>query len=207
MTFHLWVPVSLGAPFMGPCATLKQNLCELFPFWSKKKLQHPKWMCVGFRNNAVSVVLSAGSSDNLFVTYSFLRQPPTLRKHYFGEFFTPMLADGLLQVSRTLLSTLNDLNNAVVWMASTRPLISNSSPLYQSFGVCTKSTNHKWYKRHFHVPQYVCFFQFPCKVEVFILLFAFFQFYSVVSRDSKVHNLASSLFFNDYFKVWSSGRD
>ena len=30
------------------------------------------------------------------------------------------------------------------------------------------------------------FFQFPSKVEVLILLFTFFQFYSVVSRDSKV---------------------
>ena len=39
------------------------------------------------------------------------------------------------------------------------------------------------------------FFQFPSKVQVLILLFAFFQFYSVVSRDSKVHNSASSLFF------------
>ena len=38
------------------------------------------------------------------------------------------------------------------------------------------------------------FFQFPSKVEVLILLFTFFQFYSVVSRDSKVDNLASSLF-------------
>ena len=39
------------------------------------------------------------------------------------------------------------------------------------------------------------FFQFPCKVEVLILLFTFFQFYSVVSRDSKVDNFAISLFF------------
>ena len=31
-------------------------------------------------------------------------------------------------------------------------------------------------------------------VEVLILLFTFFQFYSVVSRDCKVHNFASSLF-------------
>ena len=31
------------------------------------------------------------------------------------------------QVSRTLLSILADLNNAVVWTVSTRPVISNSS--------------------------------------------------------------------------------
>ena len=39
------------------------------------------------------------------------------------------------------------------------------------------------------------FFQFSSKVEVIIFLFTFFQFYSVVSQDSKVDNFASSLFF------------
>ena len=41
----------------------------------------------------------------------------------------------------------------------------------------------------------IVFFQFPSKVQVLILLFTFFQFYSVVSRDSKVDNFANSLFF------------
>ena len=36
-----------------------------------------------------------------------------------------------------------------------------------------------------------------------ILLYTFFQFYSVISRDSKVDNFANSLFFFvDYYKVW-----
>ena len=39
------------------------------------------------------------------------------------------------------------------------------------------------------------FFQFSSKVEVLILLFTSFQFYSVVSRDSKVDNFVNSLFF------------
>ena len=39
------------------------------------------------------------------------------------------------------------------------------------------------------------FFKFPWKVEVLILLFTSFQFYSMVSRHSKVHNFANSLFF------------
>ena len=43
------------------------------------------------------------------------------------------------------------------------------------------------------------FFQFPCKVKVLIFLFVFFQFYSGVHRDSKVHNLASFLFFLSFF--------
>ena len=51
------------------------------------------------------------------------------------------------------------------------------------------------------------FFQIPSKVEVFIPLFAFFQFYYVVRRDSKVYKTASSHFFVVYYEVWSSGRD
>ena len=38
------------------------------------------------------------------------------------------------------------------------------------------------------------FFQSPSKVHLFILLFTFFQFYSVVSRNSKVYFSASFLF-------------
>ena len=36
----------------------------------------------------------------------------------------------------------------------------------------------------------VFFFRFPCEIEVLIFLFTFFQFYSVVSRESKVVNFA-----------------
>ena len=39
------------------------------------------------------------------------------------------------------------------------------------------------------------FFQFSSKANVLISLFTFFQFYSVVCRDSKVDNLADFLFF------------
>ena len=38
------------------------------------------------------------------------------------------------------------------------------------------------------------FFQFSSVVEVLISRFIFFQFYSVVSRDSKVDNFADFLF-------------
>ena len=73
-------------------------------------------------------------------------------------------------------------------MVSTHPPTSKfSSP----FSYSTKSTNHNLYNCHLHVPY---FFQFPSKVEVLILLFTFFQFYFVVSQDSKVHNFVSSLF-------------
>ena len=101
------------------------------------------------------------------------------------------------QVSWTLLSILAVLNNAVVWMVSTHPPTSkSSSPLSNplvtvpnapvTIGIIVTCMFHS-------------FFQFPSKVEVLILLFTFFQFYSVVSRDSKVHNFACSLFFFFFF--------
>ena len=77
------------------------------------------------------------------------------------------------QVSRTLLSILDDLNYVLVWMVSTRPVISQS--LYQSFGDCTKGTNYDWYNGHFNIPQ---FFQFSSKVVILIFIFNFSQFYN-----------------------------
>ena len=96
------------------------------------------------------------------------------------------------QVSRTLLSILAVLNNAVVWMVSSRPPTSKSSSSFSNsfvtvpnapitIGIIVTCVFHS-------------FFQFPSKVEVLILLFTFFQFYSVVSWYSKVDYIASSLF-------------
>ena len=66
--------------------------------------------------------------------------------------------------------------------------------LYQSFGDCTKSTNHNWYNRYFHVPQ---FFQFPSKVQL-LILFIFFQFYSVLVGTA----ILQVLFFVDYYFIF-----
>ena len=82
------------------------------------------------------------------------------------------------QVSRTFLSILTDLNN-VVRMVSTRPLIYNSSVPYtnpldqlQSFGYCDKSISYNWYKRYFHVPQFVCFFNYVAR-STYLSFFSF----------------------------------
>ena len=76
-------------------------------------------------------------------------------------------------------------------MFSTRPLIFKSSSLCINFWWLYQEHLYNWYHRQFHVPQ---FYWFPSKVKVLIFLFAFFQFYSVVNQDSKVLNLASSIF-------------
>ena len=91
------------------------------------------------------------------------------------------------QVSRNFLSIQSVLNIVIVWIVSTRPLISKSSSPFN---------NHDG---HFHVPQ---FLHFPSKVEVLILHFTFFQFYSVVSQDGKIHNFASPLFL---LIIWRPG--
>ena len=106
------------------------------------------------------------------------------------------------QVSRTLLNILAVFNNAVVWMVSTCPPTSKSSSSFNNplvtvpkapitLGIIVTFMFHS-------------FFLFSGKVEVLILLFTFFQLYSVVSRDSKVDNFADFLFFVvvvDYHKI------
>ena len=95
------------------------------------------------------------------------------------------------QVSRNLLGILPVLNNAVVLMVSSPPPTSKSSSPFSNPLVTIPNapiTTGIIVTFMFH-----SFFQFSSKVEVLILLFTFFQFYSVVSRDNKVNNFAISL--------------
>ena len=105
------------------------------------------------------------------------------------------------QFFRTLLIFLADLNNAVVWMFSTHPLISKSFiPCINPLVTLGRApiTIDITVTFMFH-----SFFQFPSKVLVLIFLLAFFHFYSVFCRDSKVNNSASSVFF---LTITRSGR-
>ena len=74
-------------------------------------------------------------------------------------------------------------------------------PLVLLFPYPTHSVSVLWWPSQEHQLQLVSqspsrsiVFQFSSKVQVLILLFAFFQSYSTVSLDSKVNSLASSLF-------------
>ena len=96
------------------------------------------------------------------------------------------------QVFRTLLSNLAVLNNVVVWMVSTRLPISKSSiPLSNPLVTVPKAPITIGI---IVTCIFDSFFQFPSNVVVLILLFTFFQFYPVVSQDSKVNNLTNSHF-------------
>ena len=96
------------------------------------------------------------------------------------------------QVSRTLLSILAVLNNVEVSIVSTRlPTSKSSSPINNPLVTVPNApiTISIIVICMFHI-----FFQFLCMVEILILIFTFFEFYSVVSQDSKVDNFASALF-------------
>ena len=96
------------------------------------------------------------------------------------------------QVSRTLHRIMAILNNAVVWIVSTRPSVSkSSSPFNNPLVTLLKAAITIGIIVTF---MHNSFFQFPSKDEVLILLFTFFQFYFVVSHNCQVHNFTSSLF-------------
>ena len=91
------------------------------------------------------------------------------------------------QVSRTLLSILADFNHSLVWMVSTRPLISkSSSPCINPLVTVpsTPTTIDITVTFMFH-----SFFSSLARSR-HLSLFVFLQFYPVVSRNGKVHNSA-----------------
>ena len=110
-----------------------------------------------------------------------------------------------LQVSRTFLSILAVLNNAITWMVSTRSPNSKSSSPFNSplvtepnapitIGIIVTFMFHS------------CFFYYPSKTEVPVLLFPLnFILWSASIAKSSI--LQVPFFFVDYIKVWSSGRD
>ena len=97
------------------------------------------------------------------------------------------------QVLRTLLDILANLNNAVVWIVSTCPLISNPCTPCTNYLVTVPSASiSHWHHCHLHVP---LFFLFSSKVYVLISLLSFLQFYPEVTQDVKVHHSAGPHLF------------
>ena len=106
-----------------------------------------------------------------------------------------------LQVSRTFLSIVVDLINAVVWIVSARPPISNSfSPFSKPLLILPSApiTIGITVTHMFH-----SFFSSFARSKYLFL----FSFSLIFTQDSKVHNSAGCLFFFvNFYKVLSSGR-
>ena len=106
------------------------------------------------------------------------------------------------QVSRTLLSILADLNNAVVWMLSTCPLISKSScPCTNPLVTVPRASITIGITVTFMFNR---FFYYLSKIWAFIFLFTCLQFtlWSAVTVKPTVWPV--HFLFVDYLLVWSS---
>ena len=100
------------------------------------------------------------------------------------------------QVSRTLLSILTYLNNAVIWMFLAYPPISNSSgPLAKPLGIVPSAliTISATVTVMFH-----CFFSSLARSK-YLSLFLFSFIFTLVCHDGKVYYSAGSLFFFFFF--------
>ena len=101
------------------------------------------------------------------------------------------------QVSSTLLSILDNLNNEVVWMVDTRPIISiSSSPYINPLVTVPRASISIGINVTFMFHSF--FFQFPSKIEVFILLFHFLSI--LLCGQPEQHSPQFCMFF--FFCCW-----
>ena len=93
-------------------------------------------------------------SFDIIVIFIILRLASFFSHNRYLLFFHWSLNDNKSrQVSRSLLSTLSDLNNAVVWMVSARPpILKSSNTFYQAFKDYSKDTNNDWYHCSLNFP-------------------------------------------------------
>ena len=119
-----------------------------------------------------------------------------LHQHWLMVFHWSLSDNKFPQSSSTLLSVLAVLNHAVVWMVSIRQPTSKSSSLFNNpLVIVPKAPIIIGVIVTF---MFYSFFNSLAKSR-YLSFFSHFQFYSVVSRDSKVDNFANSLFFVDFY--------
>ena len=103
------------------------------------------------------------------------------------------------QVSRTLLSIMADLNNAVVWIVSTRPLIFKSSNPFTKLLVTVPRA-----PTTIDITITFMFHSFFNSLERSRYLFFFLPFFSFTQWSAKSTIWQVLIFFVDYYKAWSS---
>ena len=130
-----------------------------------------------------------------FLLYSFSHQC------YLMVFHWSLSDSNSPQVSRTLLRILAVLNNAVVWIVSTRPPNSKSSgPLNNPLAIVPKAA--------ITISTIVTFmfYSFFNSLARSMYLY-FFRFILWSAGTVKSSILQILFFFVDYYQIWSSGRD
>ena len=126
-------------------------------------------------------------------------------QHRLMVFYWSLWDSKFPKVSRTLLSNLLDLNSAVVWIVCTRCLFSIAPSPFKDTLVIIPSTLVTIGITVIFMLHSFCFFFNSLKRSRYLSLFL--QFYSMVCRDGKVKNSASSVFSAHYHIVWSSCRN
>ena len=109
------------------------------------------------------------------------------------------------QISKTLLSILADLNNAVAWKVFTHPVISKSSiPCTNPLVTVTRApiTTGIIITSMFH-----SFFNSLARSRYLFLFLRSFNFTLWLAGTAKSTILQVLFFFVDYYKIWLSGRD
>ena len=127
-------------------------------------------------------------------------------RHFFWWFSSVVwLTANRLKFLRIFFIFLTNINNDVVWIVSTPPFISKSYSPFIDHLVTVPSaptSNGIIVTFMFHM-----FLKFFSKLQIFIFLLAFFQFYPIISQNDKVHCSAGFLSFVDYHYAWSSGQN
>ena len=117
---------------MLPCLTLSIIKVWIRAKWSnpgKRVAPSPTSWCSSYWKGSLQITLDY---DRQLLLYVFIIIIILLIWEFFQQAFADVFSTGVSdakfpQVFRTLLRILADFNNAVVWMVSTRPLISKSS--------------------------------------------------------------------------------
>ena len=111
------------------------------------------------------------------------------------------------KVSRTLLSILAILNNAVVWMVSTHPPTSKSSSLFNNLLVTVpKAPIMIGIIVTFIIIIIIIIIIIPCDFLVFFSFSFNFTLWSPEIGKSTIRPVLFFFFFVDYYKVWSCGQ-
>ena len=159
-SFIMWLAVSFLSPH-----SLHLLFCWVLSIIALIWLVLTALFCAAIRRDSYS------SSSYYYYYYYYLLLKSFSHQRQLMVFHRSLSDRKSTQVSRTLLSILASLNNAVMWIASARPPTSKSSSPFDSYnskstyhnrsprhcinpsGDSIKSTIYNWYYRPFHIPQ------------------------------------------------------